>query len=87
MLAVLGGVDALVFTGGIGEHAPEVRAAACETLSFLGLAIDPTRNADLGGDADIASPHSAVRVLVVQTQEDWMIAEACWRLLEQRARS
>jgi acetate kinase len=87
MLAVLGGVDALIFTGGIGEHAPDVRAAACETLGFLGLTIDPTRNANPGGDADIASPHSAVRVLVVQTQEDWMIAEACWHLLKQRARS
>ncbi|MBX5457131.1 MAG: acetate kinase [Thermogemmatispora sp.] len=87
MLAVLGGIDALVFTGGIGEHAPEVRAAACETLGFLGLAIDPSRNADPGGDADIASPHSAVRVLVVQTQEDWMIAEACWRLIKQRAQT
>ncbi|WP_376794175.1 acetate/propionate family kinase [Thermogemmatispora sp.] len=84
MLAVLGGVDALVFTGGIGEHAPEVRAAACETLGFLGLALDPARNANPGSDADIASPNSAVRVLVIRAEEDWMIAEACWRLLQQR---
>jgi acetate kinase len=80
MLAILGGVDALVFTGGIGEHAPEVRAAACETLAFLGLALDAARNAASPSDEDIATPSSAVRVLVIQTQEDWMIAEACWQV-------
>ena len=44
MLAVLGGLDVLVFTGGVGEHAPEVRAAACEPFGFAGVAIDAARN-------------------------------------------
>ncbi len=81
LLGVLGGLDALVFAGGIGEHAPAVRAAACETLGFLGLALDSARNNSSPVDEDIATADSAVRVLVVATQEDWIIAEACWHLL------
>lgn len=80
MLAVLGGLDALVFTGGVGEHSPEVRAAACETLGFLKLQLDMYKNAAPGVDQDIAAPGSAVRVLVVQTQEDWLIARQSWLL-------
>lgn len=80
MLAVLGGLDALVFTGGVGEHSPEVRAAACETLGFLKLQLDTYKNAAPNVDQDIAAPGSAVRVLVVQTQEDWLIARQSWLL-------
>ena len=80
MLAALGGVDALVFTGGVGEHAPSVRAAACETFEFLNLALDPQKNAQSPTDQDISTAASAVRVLVIQTQEDWMIAQECWSL-------
>src|SRR6266516_1233660 len=80
MLAALGGVDALVFTGGGGEHAPSVRAAACETFEFLNLALDPQKNAQSPTDQDISTAASAVRVLVIQTQEDWMIAQECWSL-------
>jgi acetate kinase len=78
MLAVLGGLDALVFSGGIGENSPEVRAAACEALGMLGLELDAQRNGQVGKDQDIASPVSAVRVLVIQAEEDWMIARECW---------
>ena len=87
MLASLGGLDALVFTAGIGENSPEVRAGACEPLGFLGLKIDPDRNRQPAsdGDRDIASPNSAVRVLVVRAQEDWEIAGACLNLLNGRA--
>jgi len=80
MLATLGGMDALIFTAGVGEHAASVRAAACETFGFLNLVLDPQKNAQSPADQDISTADSAVRVLVIQTQEDWMIAQECWRL-------
>ena len=78
MVAVLGGVHALVFTAGIGENSAEVRSAACTRLRFLGLKIDSRRNGDSPVDQDVACPDSGVRVLVVRTQEDWAVARACW---------
>lgn len=83
MLAALGGVDALVFTGGIGEHVPAVRSGACAAFGFGGVALDEARNAESPVDADIAMPDSRVRVLVIHTEEDWMIARECWRLMRQ----
>ena len=80
MVAALGGVDAIVFTAGIGENSPEVRAAACSHLAFLGLVLDQGKNAETHLDRDIAAPESRVRVLVVRAQEDWAIARECWRL-------
>ncbi len=80
MLAVLGGVDALVFAGGIGEHSAEVRARACEGFGFLGLKLDPEKNAQSPIDQDIATGDSQVRVLVIATQEDWEIAKECWKI-------
>jgi acetate kinase len=80
MLATLGGVDALVFAGGIGEHAPDVRAEACKAFAFLDLKLDPQKNAQSPADQDIAAPDSKVRVLIVQTQEDWEIARQCWQV-------
>ncbi|MDX2096406.1 MAG: acetate kinase [Leptolyngbyaceae cyanobacterium bins.59] len=81
MLASLGGLDALVFTAGIGENSPEVRSTACEGFAFLGLQVDPAKNGRSSEDQDIATPDSAVRVLVIHTQEDWAIAQACWKLM------
>ncbi|HEX6796852.1 MAG TPA: acetate kinase [Ktedonobacterales bacterium] len=81
MLAVLGGLDALVFTGGIGEHSPEVRAGACEAFGFVGIRLDAARNAQSPHDANVAADDSSVPVLVIQTQEDWMVARECWRVL------
>ncbi|MBA2284349.1 MAG: acetate kinase [Ktedonobacteraceae bacterium] len=80
MLANLGGLDALVFAGGIGENSAEVRAAACAAFGFLGLQIDQAKNTHSPADQDIATPESTTRVLVIQTQEDWAIAKECWRL-------
>ena len=80
MTAVLGGLDVLVFTAGIGENSARVRAAVARRLAFLGLKIDATANAACRPDADIAAADSAVRVLVVRTQEDWQIAKECVRL-------
>jgi acetate kinase len=82
MLAALGGVDALVFAGGVGEHASSIRWAACKAFGFLGLKLDAAKNAGSPADQDIASADSTVRVLVVRTQEDWSIAEECWRVLQ-----
>lgn len=81
MLASLGGLDALVFTGGVGENHPNTRAAACEAFGFLGLKLDSAKNQQSPVDQDIAIADSSVRVVVVQTQEDWAIAQACWQLL------
>ena len=73
--AVLGELDAVVFTGGIGERAPSVRESALRGMTGLGIAVDPARNADPGeGPADVASDDSRVRVLVVPTNEEWEIA-------------
>lgn len=81
MLASLGGLDALVFTAGVGENTPDIRAAACEAFGFLGLKLDDEKNAHKPVDIDIATPDSAVRVLVIHTEEDWEIACECWRLV------
>src|SRR5262249_14667438 len=81
MVAVLGGIDALVFTAGIGENSPEIRAAVCMQLGFLGLTLDPAANAKASTDADIATADSRVRILVIHAQEDWAIARECWYLM------
>jgi acetate kinase len=86
MIAVLGGIDALVFTAGIGENSPEMRAAACANFKFLGLKLDAAKNAKLSADQDISLSDSAVRVLIVRAQEDWAIARECWRLTSARIR-
>jgi acetate kinase len=80
MIAALGGIDALVFTAGIGENSHEVRAAACANFGFLGLTLDPAKNAQSPVDQEISPSDSAVRVFIVRAQEDWAIARDCWRL-------
>ncbi|SPE37435.1 acetate kinase [Candidatus Sulfopaludibacter sp. SbA3] len=80
MVASLGGLDALLFTAGIGENCPPLRAAVCERLSFWGIKLDVAKNAHTPEDADIAAADSAVRVLVVHTDEDWEIARECVRV-------
>jgi acetate kinase len=81
MVAPLGGIDALVFTAGVGENSAEVRAAACGQLGFLGLKLDAAANARSPRDTDIAASDSAVRVLIIRAQEDWAIAQDCWQLM------
>ncbi len=82
MAAVLGGIDALVFTAGVGENSPEVRAAACSGLEFLGLRLDSNSNARPSLDQDISAADSRVRVLVIRAEEDWAIATECWKLAQ-----
>jgi acetate kinase len=81
MLAALGGLDALVFTAGIGENNALVRARACEAFAFLGLKLDTAKNQASPADADIAAADSSVRVLVVKTQEEWEIARETYRVM------
>jgi len=81
MVAVLGGIDALIFTAGVGENSAEVREAACKQLTFLGLKLDDAANRQRTSDRDIAAPDSAVRVLIIRAQEDWAIAKECWHIM------
>lgn len=74
MAATLGGLDVLVFTGGVGERSCEVRARAATGLAFLGVALDERRNLDATEDADVATEGAAVRTLVLAAREDLEIA-------------
>jgi acetate kinase len=87
MAAVMGGLDVLVFTAGVGEHSPEVRSATCERLGFLGVQLDSAKNAQTPVDQPISATDSNVAVLVIQAQEDWAIAKACWSLARQTTQS
>ena len=82
MAASLSGVDVLAFTGGIGENADEIRARVCEELGYLHLKIDQVKNAASPVDQEISSADSAVRVLVIHTEEDWEIARECWQIMQ-----
>jgi acetate kinase len=72
LVAALGGLDALIFTGGIGEHSSAVRQAICEGMSYMGIQLDPERNT--GGVSIISAPQSPVLVRVIPTNEEIMIA-------------
>ena len=85
MAASLGGLDVLVFTAGVGENSSEIRSATCARLRFLGITLDERKNRELTPDQDIAAAGSAVRVMVVRTQEDWAIARECWRVMHASA--
>ncbi len=74
LTTTLGGLDTLVFAGGIGEHSPEVRAAICEGLEFLGLELDPVANAT--GQDVISARRSRAVVRVIPTDEEFVIAQA-----------
>ncbi len=82
-LAVLGKLDALVFTAGVGENSPEIRALCCRGLEELGIAVDAGRNDLAGGEAgDVASPASRVRILVIPTNEELKIAQETKMIVE-----
>jgi acetate kinase len=85
MAASLGGLDALVFTGGAGEGSARLRAEAGRRLAFLGVAVDPGRNADVTPDADISAEGGSARTLVVRAREEVVIARAARRALADRA--
>lgn len=81
MAAVLGGVDALVFTAGVGEHSHVIRKRVCDGLDFLGIDLDPERNENACPDEDLSSRSASCRVLVIATQEEAMIRESVVRVL------
>lgn len=82
MVASLGGLDALVFTAGIGENSPLVWERTCESFGFLGLKLDSERLYRSALDRDIADEESAVRALIIHTQEEWAIAQECIGVLQ-----
>jgi acetate kinase len=82
LAAVMGGLDTLVFAGGIGEHAPDVRAGICAGLEFLGLKIDPARNSSKA--TLISADDSRVAVRVIATDEEVMIARAVYGIVSRR---
>jgi acetate kinase len=81
MTAALGGVDVLVFTGGVGEHAPEIRQRSADQLAFLGVELDRTRNAEVDGDAEIGAAYAPVRTWVLRAREDLEMARLARPLL------
>ena len=84
LAAALGGLDALVFTAGIGEHAAEIRRRVCDAAAWLGVQIDQNRNAEMNSSADgycISSKDAGVPVWIIPTNEDLMIAQHTQRLL------
>ena len=84
LAVTLGGLDGLVFTAGIGEHAPEVRRRACQHLHWLGVDIDAVANAQ--GGPQISSDESRVSVWVIPTDEETMIARHTLALLDEADR-
>ena len=81
MTAALGGLDALIFTAGVGEHSTRVRRDVCARLRFLGIELDYELNASATPDRDVATPQSAARVLVIAAREELVVARAVRRLL------
>ena len=73
--AALGGLDCLVFTAGVGENGPATRASVCEGLEFMGVKLDPARNQVRGEEALISADDSRVKVWVIPTNEELMIAQ------------
>jgi acetate kinase len=81
MAAAMSGLDALVFTGGVGENAPPVRAATVSGLRFLGLEIETALNTNLVTDGDISAPSARVPTLVIKAREDVEVAREVRRVL------
>ncbi len=72
--AAMGGVDAIVFTAGLGENSPEMRAAICQGLGFIGIEVDEAKNKVRGKEVDISTEQARVRTLLIPTNEELMIA-------------
>ena len=79
-MAALGGLDGLIFTAGIGEHAAPIRAAICAHLSWLGLKLSPEAND--ANEPAISAPDSTIEVRIIPTDEELMIARHSYDLLK-----
>ena len=81
--AAMGGLNAVAFTGGIGENSARLRNACCSGLEFLGILLDPARNETGTGDRLVSSEDSKVAVLALATNEELIVARRAWRCLTQ----
>ncbi len=81
-VAVMGGVDGVVFTGGIGENSPDVRKACCTNLEFLGMSIDDASNESSNREKRISTPESSAQVFVIPTNEELVIAMDTRKIVE-----
>ena len=84
--AALGGVEAVAFTGGIGENSARLRAACCQGLEFLGIRLDAARNESGAGDRLVSVEDAPVAVLALATNEELIVARRAYRLLTGSAR-
>ena len=82
--AALGGVDIIVFTGGVGENQASCRAGACEGLEFMGVKLDQEKNKIRGEEAVISAEDSKVKVVVIPTDEELMIASDTMDILNKK---
>ncbi len=80
--AAMGGVDAIVFTAGLGENSPSMREQICRGLEFLGVQIDPTKNNVRGKEVDVSTDDAKVRVLLIPTNEELVIAKDTMSLVQ-----
>jgi acetate kinase len=85
MAASMHGIDALVFTGGVGEHSSEIRSTAAAGLGFLGIRLDESRNRQAKGDTDISAPGASVRAVMITAREDIQMAREIRHLLHRGA--
>jgi len=81
-IAAMGGTDAIVFTGGIGENNPDYRTYVCNKLKFLGVEIDEAKNHIRGEEIEISTPESSVRVYIIPTNEELVIARDTLEIVE-----
>lgn len=79
--AAMGGLDAVVFTAGIGEHSPEIRGRICVGLDFLGIKIDDQKNEECCGECDISAEENGARIFVIPTNEELEIARETLRVV------
>ena len=80
--AEMGGVDLIVFTGGVGENSRELRRSVCTGLEFMGVEFDPAANEVRGEDKILSTPASRVKVAVIATDEELMIATDTYNLVK-----
>jgi len=84
-MAQLNGLDALVFTAGIGENRAEIRAEICANMDQIGIELDPSKNSSIKAEeAIISSENSTVKVLVIPTNEELVVAREVKRFLENK---
>lgn len=85
-ITTMGGVDGIVFTGGVGENSPETSEAIMEKLAYLGVTINETENKKRGQKAIISGPDSAITVMRIPTDEEYMIAQNVWQVLDEKTK-